>query len=136
MVLLGTMAGAACASAQTAACPDTIAVRQELKEKMTGWEPFTNDIPLRLAYLTFYDGPPREKASLVNDSSKKEAGIETATWHFTRNPGRHIWVACSYSGTAIALVRELPAAVSSCTVTYNSRQHIAGMPQVEKFACK
>ncbi|KAA6455688.1 hypothetical protein DYQ86_27095 [Acidobacteria bacterium AB60] len=136
-LFLGFALGSATACrAQALACPDTVDVRQELATTVSGWEPISSDTPLRLSYVTFYDGPPKDKQSLVNDSSKTVAGRETATWKFQPGGDRHIWLACSYAGTNIALAKELPSTVSSCSVTYNPRQRVAGMPVIEKMVCK
>jgi hypothetical protein len=137
LLFLGMIAGTVrSGSAQTMTCPATIVVGQELKGTIPGWEPITDDIPQRLSYVTFYDGPPKEKASLVYDSSSKQGNLETALWRFAKSADRPIWLACSYSGTTIALAQELPRTISSCTVTYNAQQRVAGMPLVEKIVCK
>jgi hypothetical protein len=126
----------AAASAQDVVCPESVVVRQELNQRVAGWEPFTDDVPLRLSFVTFYDGPPKDRASLVNTFSHKQGPLETATWEFRSDGDRHIWLACSYAATTIALMRELPSNVTSCAVTYNPRERVSGMPAIEKIACK
>lgn len=131
--VIGTCAAA---SAQDIVCPESVVVRQELSQRVAGWEPFTQDLPSRLSVVTFYDGPPKDKASLVNTFSHKQGLLETAIWEFKSDGDRHIWLACSYADTTIALMRELPANVTSCAVTYNPQQRVRGMPEVQKIACK
>jgi hypothetical protein len=128
--------GARLSTAQAVMCPATVNVRQEIQKPVAGWESFLADSPVRLANVTFFDGPPKEKASLVDTQRKKEAGHETATWQFTRTAGQHIWIACSYSGTAVMLTQQLSEKINSCTVTYNSRQLVAGTPMIESIVCK
>ncbi len=95
-----------------------------------------DDAPHQLAALTFYDGPPQEKASLVYDDITKAAGKQFAKWTFAPHPERAIWITCSYSGTSILLARALTPGISSCTVTYDARQQIAGTPLIEKIVCQ
>jgi hypothetical protein len=83
-----------------------------------------DDTPHRLAGITFYDGPPEEKASLVYDKTAKAAGKETMTWHFNARSDGQIWVVCSYAGTAVVLKRGLPPKTSACSVTYDSRASV------------
>ena len=64
-----------------------------------------DDAPHQLAGLTFYDGPPQEKASLVYDNITKAAGKQVAKWTFAPQQQRAIWIACSYSGTSILLTK-------------------------------
>jgi len=49
--------------------------------------------------LTFYEGPPAEKASLVYDEANNSNGEFVATWHFDQNSPRGYWLTCSYAGT-------------------------------------
>ena len=91
-------------------------------------------MPNRLAAVTFFDGPPEEKASLVNDSERRAQGKQIATWRF--GVKSHIWISCGYSGTNIVLSRALGDGTKQCMVTYNPRQSIAGLPVIEKIDCK
>jgi hypothetical protein len=134
--LLSAFITACSSAAPPAACPDTIAVRQELQTPVEGWKPKLDDTPNRLASVTFFDGPPEEKASLVNDRTTKAAGKEIAFWHFLLQPKREIWLACGYSGTSIVLTKPLPPKTAACEVTYNPRQRIAGLHVIESIACK
>jgi hypothetical protein len=117
-------------------CPAKIDVHQQLATPVSGWTPTTDDTPNQLAGITFYDGTPQEKASLVYDDMKKAGGKQVATWSFTPGSGRQTWVACSYSGTNIQMTKALPASARSCEVTYDPRQQVAGLPSIEKISCK
>jgi hypothetical protein len=133
-----TLCGAAHAASDSGAvgCPDRIDVRQELTGSVEGWTAILDDTPHRLAGITFYDGPPKDNASLVYDQRTKAAEKEIAKWQFLPARDRQIWLACSYAGTAIVLAKALPAKTSTCSVTYNPRQLIAGFQVIEKIDCK
>ena len=133
-ILLAVLCARPCVG-QSITCPDTIAVRQQLSEPIPGWTAVLDDTPIRLASITFYDGRPEEKASLVSDETKETAGRETATWHFSQS-SRQIWMACGYSGTAITLAQSLPVKITVCSVIYNVKQRVAGFPLIEKINCR
>jgi hypothetical protein len=116
-------------------CPDTIAVNQALSKPIAGWTVTLDDAPIRLAGVTFYDGSPDERASLVPDQIRQDAGQEFATWRFTPSAKRQIWVACGYANTAVMLTRSLPQATRSCTVTYVPKQRVAGMQLIKNIVC-
>jgi hypothetical protein len=137
LACLGSALFAACSrAAPPASCPNTIAVHQEWQTPIEGWKATLDDTPNRLASVTFFDGPPEEKASLVNDRTMKAAGKEVAAWHFLPRPNREIWIACGYSGTSIVLTKRLAPKTAVCEVTYNPRQRIAGLPVIVSIACK
>ena len=124
------------AASAPVSCPDTIDVNQHLAGSVEGWTTILDDTPHRLAGITFYDGPPKDRASLVYDQRTKAGGNEIAKWQFISAGDRRIWLACSYAGTAIVLAKALPAETSTCSVTYNPRQLIAGLQVIEKIDCK
>ncbi len=135
--LISLLLTSACSSsAQPAACPDVISVNQALKTPLAGWTSTIDSSPNRLSGVTFFDGPPEEKASLVNDRTTKAAGKEIAIWHFDLRPKREIWIACGYSGTSVVLAKRLPPKTAACQVTYNPHQQIAGSPLIESIACQ
>jgi|SRR5579862_4444453 len=115
-------------------CPETISVKQSLAKQESGWKESTSDMPNRLSGVTFLDGPPEQKASLVNEEESVANGKQLATWRFGTQS--QIWLSCRYSGTNVVLSRALPKGTSSCSVTYNPRQTIAGLPLIEKVECK
>ena len=120
----------------TISCPASITTRQELTSSANGWSPLLDDTPHNLAGLTFYDGPPAEKASLAYDQYKHGKGEDLATWTFAKQEDRRIWLVCSYSGTAVELSRTLPPQITTCTVSYDPQTHVAGLPAVKKIICR
>ena len=123
-------------AADASLCPSTIRVRQELSASFAGWTPMQNDAPVQLAGITFYDGPPAEKASLVYDQMMKAGRRQIASWRFATQAGHSIWLSCNYSGTTVELTRSLPSKTTSCEVTYDPQQQISGLPLIEKVTCK
>jgi hypothetical protein len=109
-----------CASSfgsEPANCPDSIDVNQQLTAPVSGWTTMIDDSPPRLANITFYDGPPQQRASLIYDQKMRVAGKETATWHFLPRADRQIWVGCSYTGTGIVLIMLFLAYAVSALLT-------------------
>jgi hypothetical protein len=116
-------------------CPAKIEVKQTLAERMPGWSVGSDNMPHLLAGMTFFDGKPEEMASLVPDSQSVTGGRNVAVWTFGAT-GRAVWVACHYAGTGIVLQRELPKNTHSCSLTYSTKETIAGLPVIEKVNCK
>ena len=139
LTLCVTYVALLCASSfgsEPANCPDSVDVNQQLTAPVSGWTTMIDDSPPRLANITFYDGPPQQRASLIYDQRIRIAGKETATWHFLPRADRQIWVGCSYAGTAVVLTKALPPSTSMCAVTYDPRRTVAGLPAIEKIVCK
>ena len=128
--------GPSCFAAEPITCPPSITTRQELTSNAAAWTAMKDDTPHNLAGITFYDGRPAEKASLVYDEIKKGKGEQIAAWTFAPQNGRQTWIACSYAGTIIQLTRTLPAQTTTCSVTYDTQQSIAGLPVIKKISCR
>jgi len=124
----------AAGSAAELHCPDTISAKETLVKAEQGWKESRSDLPIRFAGLTFFDGPPEQKASLVNDTESMVKGKRIAVWKF--GPQSRIWISCSYSGSSIVLSRPLAKGTSKCTVMYIPKQTIAGLPAIEKIDCE
>jgi hypothetical protein len=130
------LSGWAVSAADPGMCPERISTRQQLAAPVAEWDSWIDDMPQRLASVTFYEGAPEERASLVYDKTAKAGGKQTSTWNFAPQGDRRIWLACSYSGTAVTLKKALPAGTRVCTVTSSLKEQIAGMPAIEKIVCK
>ncbi len=125
-----------CCAQEVINCPNEVKVTQSLAAPVPGWTSTQDDTPHTLAGVTFYDGPPSEKASLVYDQIARNKGQQTATWRFAPQDKRQIWMACSYAGAGVQLARKLPANITTCSVTYDSQQSIAGLPVIKKIDCR
>jgi hypothetical protein len=117
-------------------CPPQLQVRQQLDAPVPGWSAAVDKLPNLLAGLTFFDGKPEDNASLAPDRQARQNGKDVVVWNFGTDTSRPVYVACRYAWTTITLQRELPKEVRSCTITYNPRQTIAGLPAIEKIDCK
>ena len=68
------VAGSLLCGAEAFECPAAVAVHEGLAKAIPGWTTMLDDSAHQLAAVTFYDGPPEEKASLVYDRIVKAAG--------------------------------------------------------------
>lgn len=117
-------------------CPARLRVRQQIEAPIPGWSAVVDQLPNLLAGITFFDGKPEDKASLAPDKQSRQNGKDVAVWNFGTDTSRPVYVACRYASTAVTLQRELPKEVRSCTITFNPRETIAGLPVIEKIDCK
>src|ERR1700743_331943 len=111
-----------------ALCPPTLKVNQQLAEPIPGWAASPDGVPNQLSGVTFFGGPPEQKASLAPDKETKT----DSTWYFTKPS----WLACHYSGTSLMLTKQLPKGTHSCTVTFRPGEFVAGLPAIQKIECK
>jgi len=126
---------AVAAPAEQISCPASITSEQKILNLPASWQTATDTTTHRLSAVTFYDGPPEQKASLVNDLQSQNATQRTATWKFPSNP-RGYWLACSYDRTAILLTRKLPSNVGQCHVVYDTSTSSSGLPAVKSINCQ
>lgn len=128
LLLAGLSAAAPCLAFDTT-CPETITTDQQLSAPQAGWQAFARDpwgtagappVHTRSGFagIELYDGPPVELAQLVPDN-------ELNTWTFGKNDAakRPQFMACVYEGTAVRLVRQLPAGVTRCVAKKNGSLH-------------
>jgi len=123
------------ASAQETYCPENISVEQTVARVPQGWTVGQDDAASMLSGITFYSGPPEEKASLVYDQWTKRNGLAYGVWHFQPKSSHGIWLSCRYSSTRVVLAKQLPAETSECTVTYDPKVMISGSPEIRKIDC-
>jgi hypothetical protein len=122
--------------AQVLVCPATIVTKQEAQGAAVGWVVGRGDVPARLAGVTFYSGPPEERASLVSDSNVTRGGLVYATWRFQPRRTEVMWLSCSYSATSVILSKRIAMETTECTVSYNPKVTVAGLPEIQKITCK
>jgi hypothetical protein len=123
------------ASAQETYCPERISVEQTVTRIPEGWTVRQDEAASTLGGITFYSGPPEEKASLVYDQWIKRKGVAYGVWHFQPKSSHPIWLSCRYSSTRVVLAKQLPAETSECTVSYDMKVTIAGSPEIRKIHC-
>lgn len=116
-------------------CPDTINVEQRVTDLPQGWEAGLSDAKPQIEMVTFFDGPPAERASLKYDSELKQKGNWVATWTLASN-ARGYWIQCAYENTTAVLSRRLPDTAKTCTVTYERSTKAANaLPVVKHVGC-
>src|SRR5687768_2547832 len=109
-------------------CPATVSVEQRVAAAPDGWEASLSGAKSQLAMVTFFDGPPAERASLKYDSEEKRKGDWIGTWNLAPS-SRGYWIQCAYDSTTAVLSRRLPDGVTACKVTYERRVHVtSGLP--------
>jgi hypothetical protein len=134
-LLLAVAALAATSSPSLVDCQRTIAVEQEPVAPPAGWSAMDNGSPHRLDEVTFFDGPPAERASLKFDDEASAKKEWTGIWHFQPNP-RGFWITCSYRGTSIVLSRRLPAEVKVCRVTGAQERRDGPVFEIKRIDCR
>jgi hypothetical protein len=128
-------AGANAAAAAGHGCPPVLTVREQATAP-AGWDLSYAASPRRLESVTFFDGPPKEQASLVYDEQVKDAKELRATWHIAAG-GRGTWIACGYASSGALVSRRLPPEVRVCTVTYERDVTSAsGLPAIRRIDCQ
>jgi hypothetical protein len=136
LVAVGVAALADHARAVDTYCPESIAVKESVEKVPEGWKAAQGDAPVQLSGVTFFSGPPEEKASLVYDSWIKRHGLAYGVWHFQPKSGPPIWMSCSYANTSVVLTKPMPAETSECRVTYDPNVLVGGLPEIKGIACR
>jgi hypothetical protein len=116
-------------------CPEAMNVEQRVAETPQGWEAGFSGLKAQIAMVTFFDGPPAERASLKYDSELKQRGGWVATWTLASNT-RGYWIQCAYDNTTVVLSKRLPETVKTCNVTYERSTKAANaLPLVKHVGC-
>ncbi|WP_058499321.1 STY0301 family protein [Legionella gratiana] len=98
-------------------CPKVIKTTESLQQKITDWDTFFDDWNMehRFTRVTFYEGHPKEHASLAPDNENTKS--QKLTWTFNN---QEIWIACGYTNTTLELIQKLPDRTKKCTIMYNT----------------
>jgi hypothetical protein len=114
-------------------CPAKLDVQtQQLTRTPAGWTAGqTADARHDLWFVTMYDGPPKEKASLVPDIS----GRLKQGWTL-EGSGRPHWLECHYTQTTIVLARPVPGNAKVCEVTFAPSVTLDGQPVIKQIVCR
>ena len=128
---------AACASRAAAAgisCPPTIQTDQKASAPAP-WTVGYGALPIALAQVTIFEGPPSEQASLVYDNEKKLPREIVLTWNLAPSK-RGYWIQCAYSSTTAMVSRRLPDGVKHCEVRLaRDSTFVNGQAVVNKAEC-
>jgi hypothetical protein len=125
------------AAARTASvdmhCPPRLQVTQTPQPVSdAGWHVGGSEQSHPLVTVSFFAGPPEQKAQLVPTSESRKGRLATATWTLERREQAY-WVACEYGGTSAIASRALPPEVSACTVEYDPA---FSEPVVKRWRCR
>jgi hypothetical protein len=134
LALLSSLCGSTFA-AEGDICPAHLETRQSAKAPYPYQLVPSNDAS-PLMGVTFFDGDPKDEASLAPDNGKKAAGTTVSTWKFAADDKLGIFVRCSYLGTALQLQRRLVPTPGTCAVTYDDKVSTGGLPTILKITCK
>ena len=116
-------------------CPPAISVEQRVTAAPEGWEAALSAAKPQLAMVTFFDGPPAERALLKYDREEKEKRDWVGIWTLAPN-SRGYWIQCGYDNTTAVLSRRLPENIRTCKVTYERKaQTVSGLPVVKHVGC-
>ena len=117
-------------------CPQKIEVEQRVVATPAGWDAAQTTATVVLVSITFFDGPPSEKAELKYDSEDVQKRDRVAVWNLQPNV-RGYWISCGYQNTTAVISRRLPADIRSCAVTYERKKRGAGsLPGIKQTSCK
>lgn len=125
--------GAACAEGTF--CPKVISVKQEITSIPPSWETFAETLPYQLKLVSFFEGHPKNRVALVNDTSEVVEKNEVAIWNFVSST-KGYWIECGYDQTNITLTQRLANKVSQCRVTYDRDLSISGAQAIKEINCR
>lgn len=131
VILLGSAQLLSAKSNHEVSCPEAITTTESISSVPAGWvnSQSSNSHPWQA--ITFYDGHPKDMASLAPEKSNKKE----AMWHFATKRERDIYISCGYHRSGIELIQVLPKNINSCVVFYdrNSYGEQGAIPQ--KIVC-
>lgn len=117
-------------------CPTEIETRQTLVNPPTGFEAADDRLDAhRLTYVEVFDGPYKDRASLVPD----EQSARVARWRFgAETQRRGVEIACHYARTRVVLVRPIVKDAKACAVTYRPKAEgtLEGQVLIASFECR
>lgn len=108
-----------------------------LNEAPVGWSSALRDTPLELTGVNFSDGPPAEKAYLMESSSheSKQILVTRQVFDSPAIKGAY-WLICEYADHTVFLSRPIPAEIGECTVTHSKRPNSLRKYQFRSLTCK
>jgi hypothetical protein len=116
--------------------PKSISVRQVIQSIPDGWNAAYEARAHVLSAITFYDGPPENRVSLVYADESRSKNSLTLTWRFSPSTDDGIWIEGKYAATAATLTKQMPIHISSCKVTYDPGIRIDGFLEIKSIYCK
>lgn len=105
------------ASPYAVVCPPTVTTTETSSEHLSKWQAWIAPISHTWQSVNFYDGHPKEMASLAPIKSTKQK----ATWQFASE--RDTYVSCGYYRSVVELIQILPKHIKQCVVTYDAMSY-------------
>ena len=117
-------------------CPQKIEVEQRVVAAPTGWDAAQTTATVALASVTFFDGPPSERAEVKYDSEDVQKRDRIGVWNLPPN-ARGYWISCGYQNSTAVISRRLPADIRSCSVTYERKKRSGALlPAIKDISCR
>lgn len=110
----------------------------KLNDAPVPWAGSIRDYPLELTGVNFSDGPPSEKAFLVDSSTYEDKKSFVSKQKFYKYPsqkGRY-WLICEYGEHVVFLSREIPKEINECTVAYDKAKDSLLRYRFRSLICK
>ena len=130
-LLAAPAAAQAPASSSAFRCPDIVQVTEQ-PAAPAGFNAEPGRAERRFLQASFFEGAQNDRSgSLAPNNDQRRGNIVTQVYTFTNPRPRPVYVLCRYRDTQAALVVDLPAAVTTCTLifAYNARTGAVGTPQ-------
>jgi hypothetical protein len=107
----------ASAHADEFVCPPSITVTEQPASAVgSEWSVRNSGATHPLSHVSFYDGDPKQNASIVPQREFRSGADDVAVWLFGTSDVP-MWLACHYRATSLFLTRQLPL-YRECTVRY------------------
>lgn len=89
----------------------------QVPEVWMQWTPQKSNI-VRLSGVSFYDSHPSQRMELAPSLGSDTKLSATSTWLLNRPFANGKWFSCDYNNGTLGLARQLPDAITKCTVKY------------------
>ena len=118
--------------------PPNIETKQEINMIPEGWLASTGKDLNRPAGIMVFDGRPEHNASLIPDDEEQHAAKEQiiSSWKLTPSSSDGTWISVSYSGTSVALAKQLPLGTTNLCVVYDMSITVEGLNQIVRIEYK
>lgn len=137
---VAALAGPSCTARTSAAeaptCPASVDVEQKLAGTAAdGWEASREPVRHALMGVTFFSGPPSQRASLAPDADEAAGKERLLRFDLAPDAAGH-WVSCAYDRTDVVLSRRLDPRLRSCSVAVDPGVTVGGRPAIVRIACR
>jgi len=121
LLLATTLAAALSAAAQapaTLGCPDEVSLSETIAAP-AGWKSLGSQSQHAFERASVYNGVAGgQEYELAPDDERRAAGQIVQTWKLKDYRSMNIFLRCRYHNTAAVLLRDVPANLGKCTLTF------------------